>query len=123
MHRLTQTIDVIVYKITVADSVEERILDLQEKKRELAKQTIEGGKQGGIGKLGMKEILSLFKRDAEQSHPVRPDQLNLHTKPRILKEMGATSSSNDHSLSRDRKVTPPARGKNAKEDDIYSRRW
>jgi hypothetical protein len=114
---------VIVYKITVADSVEERILDLQEKKRELAKQTIEGGKQGGIGKLGMKEILSLFKRDAEHSHPMQPDQLDLHTKPRILKEMGATTSTNDYSISRERKVTPPVRSQIAKEDDVYSRRW
>jgi hypothetical protein len=114
---------VIVYKITVADSVEERILDLQEKKRELAKQTIEGGKQGGIGKLGMKEILSLFKRDAEHSHPVRPDQLNLHTKPRILKEMGVTSSTNDHSISRERKATPPVRSGTAKENEVYGRRW
>jgi hypothetical protein len=114
---------VIVYKITVADSVEERILDLQEKKRELAKQTIEGGKQGGIGKLGMKEILSLFKRDAEHSHPVQPDQLNLHTKPRILKEMGGASSANDNSISRERKAAPHARSGTVKEDEVYGRRW
>ncbi|RAL67120.1 hypothetical protein DID88_007899 [Monilinia fructigena] len=46
VHRLTQKIDVIVYKITIKDTVEERILLLQEKKRELANQTIEGGKGG-----------------------------------------------------------------------------
>ncbi|CAG8951176.1 hypothetical protein HYFRA_00007922 [Hymenoscyphus fraxineus] len=119
VHRLTQKTDVIVYKITVEDSVEERILDLQEKKRELAKQTIEGGGKGGVGKLGMKEILSLFKRDAEHSHPVshHPD---LSQKPRILKEMGPTSSTD---VSRERKPTPPMRSGTAKEDTVYGRRW
>lgn len=43
--------------------MEERILDLQEKKRELAKAAIEGGK--AVGKLNMKDILQLFRRDAE----------------------------------------------------------
>lgn len=65
VHRLTQKTDVIVYKLTVKDTVEERILALQEKKRELAGQAIEGGAAGKLGKLGMREILQLFRRDAE----------------------------------------------------------
>lgn len=118
---MTQKTDVIVYKITVTDTVEERILDLQEKKRELAKQTIEGGGKGGVGKLGMKEILSLFKRDAEHSHPVshHPD---LSQKPRILKEMGPASTSSTD-VSRERKATPPVRSGTAKEDIMFGRRW
>ncbi|KAF4547642.1 SNF2 family N-terminal domain-containing protein 9 [Elsinoe fawcettii] len=58
VHRLNQTVDVKVYKLTVKESVEERILELQEKKRELAKAAIEGGKT--VGKLSMKDLLGLF---------------------------------------------------------------
>jgi len=119
---------VIVYKITIKDSVEERILDLQEKKRELANQTIEGGK-GGAGKLGMKEILQLFRRDAEHA-PAHPSahQYDLGTKPWILKEAssGSTGSSREASVARERKVTPPAvrpPSAAAREDTVYGRRW
>lgn len=61
VHRLTQTIDVVVYKLTVSDTVEERILDLQNKKRELAEQAIEGGAKKEALKLGLNEIIDLFK--------------------------------------------------------------
>ncbi|KAL9088072.1 MAG: hypothetical protein Q9159_003270, partial [Coniocarpon cinnabarinum] len=44
VHRLNQTKDVTVYRLTVRDSVEARIIALQEKKRELARAAIEGGK-------------------------------------------------------------------------------
>jgi hypothetical protein len=107
--------------------VEERILDLQEKKRELANQTIEGGK-GGAGKLGMKEILQLFRRDAEHAPP-HPSaaQYDLGAKPRILKELSAPSSAgSSREGSADRKVTPPTfRPKSAvaKEDTVFGRRW
>ncbi|KAF8864829.1 hypothetical protein BDZ45DRAFT_581467 [Acephala macrosclerotiorum] len=126
VHRLTQKIDVIVYKITIKDSVEERILDLQEKKRELANQTIEGGK-GGAGKLGMKEILQLFRRDAEHAPPGTASY-DLGKKPRILKEAstGSGSSSREASVSNVRKVTPPPMrvgSEKAKEDNVYGRRW
>lgn len=122
VHRLTQKIDVIVYKITIKDSVEERILDLQEKKRELANQTIEGGK-GGAGKLGMKEILQLFRRDAENAQPPSAASYNLAQKPRILKETSSSSpsSSQEVSTSRSRTHTPPVTI--SKEDAVYGRRW
>ncbi|KEY67680.1 hypothetical protein S7711_03933 [Stachybotrys chartarum IBT 7711] len=61
VHRLTQTVDVVVYKLTVAKTVEERILALQDKKRELAAQTIEGGARKEALKLGVNEIIELFK--------------------------------------------------------------
>jgi len=107
--------------------VEERILDLQEKKRELANQTIEGGK-GGAGKLGMKEILQLFRRDAEHAPP-HPSaaQYDLGAKPRILKEVSMSSSmSSSREGSADRKVTPPTMrpaSVAAKEDSVFGRRW
>ncbi|TVY85303.1 putative ATP-dependent helicase [Lachnellula suecica] len=129
VHRLTQKIDVVVYKITIADSVEERILALQEKKRELANQTIEGGK-GGAGKLGMKEILQLFRRDAEHAPPgPAAAQYDLGSKPRILKDgitTGSGNSSREASVSTVRKVTPPVSkpaSAGAREDAVYGRRW
>ncbi len=127
VHRLTQKIDVVVYKITIKDSVEERILDLQEKKRELANQTIEGGK-GGAGKLGMKEILQLFRRDAEHAPPAHFDagKYDLGKQPRILKEPSniMTSGSLSREVSVPRKISPTAnKSVGAKEDSVYGRRW
>ncbi|KAM0134106.1 hypothetical protein ACHAO1_005941 [Botrytis cinerea] len=130
VHRLTQKIDVIVYKITIKDTVEERILLLQEKKRELANQTIEGGK-GGAGKLGMKEILQLFRRDAEHAPPAA-GAYDLGAKPRILKESASRSPSKSaatldshgsQSSSAPRKITPTPFQARKVEDSLYGRRW
>lgn len=73
VHRLNQTTDVKVYKFTIKDTVEERILDLQEKKRELANATIEG-KKGGL-KLTIEDMVNLFKHDAEYNHPINVNEL------------------------------------------------
>ncbi|KAF2670666.1 hypothetical protein BT63DRAFT_372312 [Microthyrium microscopicum] len=67
VHRLNQTKDVTVYRLTIAGTVEERILQLQEAKRALAKAALEGGKS--MAKLNMADIIALFKPDAE--HQVR----------------------------------------------------
>ncbi|EKD15197.1 uncharacterized protein L3040_001566 [Drepanopeziza brunnea f. sp. 'multigermtubi'] len=127
VHRLTQKIDVIVYKITIKDTVEERILDLQEKKRELANQTIEGGK-GGAGKLGMTEILQLFRRDAENTAPHFPTdrKYDLGAKPRILKEFPTVSSpgsSRDVTAAREKTSKARTSATASKEDAVYGRRW
>lgn len=64
VHRLTQTVDVVVYKLTVENTVEERILELQEKKRLLALHAIEGGmkkKDKDALKLNLQDLLELFK--------------------------------------------------------------
>ncbi|KAM5375714.1 hypothetical protein ACJZ2D_005897 [Fusarium nematophilum] len=68
VHRLTQTVDVVIYKLTVSKTVEERILDLQEKKRLLAEQAIEGGMRKEAFKLGLKEIIDLFKPGSAQNN-------------------------------------------------------
>lgn len=127
VHRLTQKVDVIVYKITIKDSVEERILDLQEKKRELANQTIEGGK-GGAGKLGMKEILQLFRRDAEHAPPHSSTVYDLGNKPRVMKEVspsvsGSVGSSREGSVARNSSAFETKSKANRKEDNVYGRRW
>ncbi|KAK3504003.1 SNF2 family N-terminal domain-containing protein [Neurospora crassa] len=75
VHRLTQTVDVVVYKLTVRGTVEARILELQEKKRLLAQTAVEGSterggnkKKKGQGlKLGLQEILDLFKHDGSRA--------------------------------------------------------
>lgn len=46
--------------------MEERILELQAKKRELANAAIEGGGKA-VGKLSMGDIMNLFRKDAEHS--------------------------------------------------------
>jgi hypothetical protein len=66
VHRLNQTVDVTVYRLSIHDSVEERIVELQEAKRKLAAAALEGGKT--MGKLSMQDMLALFKRDAEYDH-------------------------------------------------------
>jgi hypothetical protein len=76
----------------------------------------------------MKEILQLFRRDAEHGPPhPSATQYDLGVKPRILKEISTSSSvgsSKDGSV--DRKTTPPTFRPSsavAKEDSVFGRRW
>ncbi|PWZ01262.1 P-loop containing nucleoside triphosphate hydrolase protein [Testicularia cyperi] len=59
-HRLGQTRDVVIYKLSIKDTVEERILHLQGRKRELAKAALEGSKLTKGNKLDSREIWFLF---------------------------------------------------------------
>ena len=126
VHRLNQTLDVTVYKLTVADTVEARILELQEKKRALAAAAI-GGDGKAAGKLTMKDILNLFKRDAE--HDSRHEvNANLGTKTRVLTNGSSMVPGvhNEKAGQSSMRVTPPAMQKASaarKEDAVYGRRW
>lgn len=60
-HRLGQTRNVNIYKLTVEKTVEERILALQEKKRELAAAALSGDKIKN-SKLAMDDLMALFHR-------------------------------------------------------------
>ncbi|ORY62654.1 SNF2 family N-terminal domain-containing protein [Pseudomassariella vexata] len=73
VHRLTQKVDVVVYKLTVQATVEERILELQDKKRLLAEQAIEGGMRKESLKLGVKEMMELFRPGARHGGGARQD--------------------------------------------------
>ncbi|KAK3903816.1 transcription termination factor 2 [Staphylotrichum tortipilum] len=112
VHRLTQTVDVVVYKLTVAETVEARILELQDKKRKLAEATIEGGsakggKKGQL-KLGLQEILDLFKRDASRMMEEE--------------EVEADGFADGRTVVRD--VRAMIRGKGRRrEHEVYGRRW
>lgn len=113
VHRLTQTVDVIVYKLTVADTVEERILELQNKKRLLAEATIEGGmrkKDKNALKLGLQEILALFKhRTSAGPEGLVDDQIVQDDVGGIVRSM--------------RNITAPRRKEKKAEDSVYGRRW
>lgn len=65
-----------MYRLSIHNSVEERILELQEAKRKLAAAALEGGK--AMGKLTMQDMLALFKRDAEYD-PQHVDDGSDHT--------------------------------------------
>lgn len=92
VHRLNQTVDVTVYRLSIHNSVEERILELQEAKRKLATAALEGGK--AISKLSMKDILALFKRDAEfdQSHVDDANDGALYGRTRVLEGGGMAAA-------------------------------
>lgn len=81
--------------------------------------------------MGMKEILQLFRRDAEHAPPAA-GAYDLGAKPRILKEstsrspsksMSTLDSFNAHTASVPRKITPAPFQAKKVEDSVYGRRW
>jgi len=60
-HRMGQTRDVEIYKLTVPDTVEQRILGLQDDKRNLAAAALSGDKFKTGNKLRLEDIVQLFK--------------------------------------------------------------
>ncbi|KAI9025707.1 SNF2 family N-terminal domain-containing protein [Hyaloraphidium curvatum] len=66
-HRFGQTKPVSVHKITVADSVEDRILELQDRKRKMFQAAFDGGSLKKIGgRLTLGELQDLFGREDPQ---------------------------------------------------------
>jgi len=124
VHRLNQTRDVVVYKLTVADTVEARILELQEKKRALAEAAIEG--KQAAGKFSMKDILKLFRRDAEHEHPVEvreKDRGLMDADSMRMMAAGAEQLAAFRSTKGGKRVVSAARPQASKDDEIYGRRW
>ncbi|KAI7958743.1 hypothetical protein MJO28_002534 [Puccinia striiformis f. sp. tritici] len=60
VHRLGQTEDV-CFKITIADTIEDRVLELQEEKQSYANQALGMEASTKMNKLSMDEFLHLFK--------------------------------------------------------------
>ncbi|KAL2817323.1 SNF2 family N-terminal domain-containing protein [Aspergillus granulosus] len=126
VHRLNQTVDVKIYKMIIKDSVEERILDLQDRKRELANVTIEG--KTAAAKLTMKDMMALFGKDAELRYKddqtrldYSPQKGNLLTSSYESASQGRLGSESD--ASRDRNRKPERRAPPSTEDSVYGRRW
>lgn len=115
VHRLNQTVDVTVYRLSIHNSVEERILELQEAKRKLAIAAIEGGK--AIGKLSMKDIMALFRREAEyeQHHLDGVGQVGLFDLARVLE-----NSAEKGETTREKRKAGSLGFR--KEDSVYGRR-
>ncbi|KAF2494540.1 hypothetical protein BU16DRAFT_589455 [Lophium mytilinum] len=126
VHRLNQTVNVTVYKISIRNSVEERILDLQEAKRKLANAAIEGGKS--VAKLDMKDIMALFRRDAEfdarHEREALEDQ-GMFNRMRVLDSPvrgGGLTGAGDAGVSQMLRRKPEGRSGRAVEDSVYGRR-
>lgn len=129
VHRLNQTVDVVVYRLTVGNSVEQRIIALQEKKRELARTAIEGGK--AVGKLSMKDIMQLFRRDTEHKVDNRYDFVDTR-QPSVLSptsnrsQQPSVQGADPHfqalrAQHREKSSAQPSM--QGKHDAIYGRRW
>lgn len=134
VHRLNQTQDVKVYKLTVKDTVEERILELQEKKRELANATIEGKK--GAMKLTLQDMLKLFGRDAESEHPIEVDTVGMGQRNKGLLDPSGSRGASQSTSTSSAGIAPGSGGRERervrisdgtkntrKEHEIYGRRW
>ncbi|KAF8906844.1 SNF2 family N-terminal domain-containing protein [Gymnopilus junonius] len=63
VHRVGQVRDVLVQRVVIADTVENRILDMQERKQTLADGSLGEGSGKKIGKLSVKELANLFGLD------------------------------------------------------------
>lgn len=61
-HRIGQNANVQVYRLIMKSSIEEKIVKMQERKKDLADTFIEGN-DGSLSKMSKNEILSLFQRD------------------------------------------------------------
>ncbi|KAJ6182185.1 hypothetical protein N7485_000827 [Penicillium canescens] len=125
VHRLNQTIDVKIYKMVIKGTVEERIVELQDRKRELANATIEG--KAGAGKLTMRDMMALFGHDAESKFTDNQSTLDFNSRVGLLSSAeeatpAPTSSQGSYSDPRSRgREFQPNRPRN--EDSVYGRRW
>ncbi len=64
-HRLGQTRDVNIYKLTIENTVEQRILALQEGKRALTAAALSGDRLKNL-KLGLEDLMALFRPGREE---------------------------------------------------------
>ena len=93
---------------------------MQEKKRALAEAAIEGK---AVGKLSMKDIMNLFRREAEHEHGGE----ELGEKTRVLSAGGTIAGSCGPGSERmGKRETPPIMDKGrsgVREDTVFGRRW
>ncbi|PCH44932.1 hypothetical protein WOLCODRAFT_145249 [Wolfiporia cocos MD-104 SS10] len=63
VHRLGQTRSVYVHRLVIADTVEDRVLALQERKKNLADNSLGEGNGTKVGRLSVRELANLFGLD------------------------------------------------------------
>ncbi|KAJ6127001.1 hypothetical protein N7523_002613 [Penicillium sp. IBT 18751x] len=120
VHRLNQTVDVKIYRMIIKNTVEERIVDLQDRKRELAKMTIEG--KSAAGKLTMGDMMALFGRDAESKFQDKQGTLDFKAPTGLLRAADEPTVAPKRSDSRDSNRRPGS-NRSRPEDSVYGRRW
>ncbi|KAJ5292787.1 major facilitator superfamily domain-containing protein [Penicillium atrosanguineum] len=120
VHRLNQTVDVKIYRMIIKNTVEERIVDLQDRKRELAKMTIEG--KSAAGKLTMGDMMALFGRDAESKFQDKQGTLDFKAPTGLLRAADEPTTTPKRSDSRDSNRRQGSNRPTA-ENSVYGRRW
>lgn len=125
VHRLTQTVDVVVYKLTVENTVEERILELQEKKRLLAETAIENGAKKESLKLGLKEMLDLFKHMSRGGRVTasREDHNSGGSRGPDSADNSFASVASDVSSSKQSVRSSTSKSQRNQESAVWGRRW
>lgn len=71
-HRIGQQKPVKVHRILVEKTVEDRIIDLQNRKRKLVEAALDEKASQGLGRLGRQELIYLFNGGAERETAPRP---------------------------------------------------
>jgi hypothetical protein len=71
-HRIGQQKPVKVHRILVEKTVEDRIIELQNKKRQLVEAALDEKASRGLGRLGQQELIYLFNGGAERETAPRP---------------------------------------------------
>jgi len=64
-HRIGQTKPVFIYKLVASNTVEEKIMRMQQTKQSLADQTLNQGEQEPLTKLSTDEVISLFSASSD----------------------------------------------------------
>ena len=88
-HRIGQTKPVFIYKLVASNTVEEKILSMQQQKKQLSDQTLNQGEQQAMSALTADQILGLFE-------PEPLDVSDDHAKK--LTASGPKDDSNDQSV-------------------------
>lgn len=121
VHRLNQTVDVKVYRLTVRGTVEAQILELQERKRSLAAAAIEGAAQVNVNNLGMAELLGLFEHD--NNNEIESGTMT-EADRKLYERLGQDTKLLDGASSGFQQAESiKAKQSKAKEHVVYGRRW
>ncbi|KAF3936704.1 hypothetical protein ABW19_dt0200732 [Dactylella cylindrospora] len=135
VHRIGQTSDVVVYRMTISNTIESRIQELQERKRKIADAAFGSGgdllKKGGAGKLTKGDLLFLFNKDAERLHN-DDDELafTLGNKTNLMDHGMSTRDQDMYSMDpsyrssgkNSRQGSTKQRGERRPENELYGRR-